>query len=288
MNKEILAPILKETIKEYKDLSVREIQKLIDEASISKIETVGDHPAGRDIRLESTDPVLKSVSDKTIYFDVFFKVALPTDIRTKVNFQLYVDIEPQGKYHPGYPLTKRGIYYVARSLSRQLGILTDESDYGKLQKCYSIWICYDPKMPKRLKNTVSRYRFTKEDIYGIVEEDEINYDLMEVVMVMLDTSSETNIQILDYLKGVLTYDKERIMEQTGPLSENVAKEVDAMSGVGSMIRYLGREEGESLFARLILKLTSLGRNEDISKCAEDPEYREKLYLEYGLKNKQEN
>ena len=31
--------------------------------------------------------------------------------------------------------------------------------------------------------------------------------------------------------------------QAGPLSQQAEKEVEAMSGVGSMIRYLGREEG---------------------------------------------
>ena len=243
MNKEILAPILKQTIEEYRDLTVEEIQSLIDEASISKVESVSEYAGAKNVKIEPIDTALKSVSDKSIYFDVFFKAALPKDKQTKVSFQLYVDIEPQGNYYVGYPLTKRSIYYVARSLARQLGVLSGETDYGKLQKCYSIWICYDPKIPKKLKNTVCRYSFTKEDIYGTVEEDEVNYDLMEVVMVMLDTASDTDCKLLDYLKGVLTYDKDKIIEQAGPLSLQAEKEVEAMSGVGSMIRHLGREEG---------------------------------------------
>ncbi len=243
MNKEILAPILKQTIEEYRDLTVEEIQSLIDEASISKVESVSEYAGAKNVKIEPIDTALKSVSDKSIYFDVFFKAALPKDKQTKVSFQLYVDIEPQGNYYVGYPLTKRSIYYVARSLARQLGVLSGETDYGKLQKCYSIWICYDPKIPKKLKNTACRYSFTREDIYGTVEEDETNYDLMEVVMVMLDTSADTDFKLLDYLKGVLTYDKEKIIEQAGPLSQQAEKEVEAMSGVGSMIRHLGREEG---------------------------------------------
>ena len=185
---------------------------------------------------------------------------------------------------------------MARSLARQLGVLSCETDYGKLQKCYSIWICYDPKIPKKLKNTACRYSFTKEDIFGTVEEDESNYDLMEVVIVMLDTSADTDYKLLDYLKGVLTYDKEKIMEQAGQLSPQAEKEVEAMSGVGSMIRYLGVEEGiakgrvqgENLFAKLILKLTSLGKNEDIAKCAADADYREQLYQLYDIKEENQN
>lgn len=296
LNKEILAPILKQTIEEYSDLTVEEIQSLIDEASISKVENVSEYPVSKDVKIKPLDTALKSVSDKTIYFDVFFKAALPKDKQTKASFQLYVDIEPQGTYYVGYSLTKRSIYYVARSLARQLGVLSGETDYGKLQKCYSIWICYDPKIPKKLKNTACRYSFTKEDIFGTVEEDESNYDLMEVVIVMLDTSADTDFKLLDYLKGVLTYDKEKIMEQAGQLSPQAEKEVEAMSGVGSMIRYLGVEEGiakgrvqgENLFAKLILKLTSLGKNEDIAKCAADADYREQLYQLYDIKEENQN
>ena len=115
---------------------------------------------------------------------------------------------------------------------------------------------------------------------------------MEVVIVMLDTSADTDYKLLDYLKGVLTYDKEKIMEQAGQLSPQAEKEVEAMSGVGSMIRNLGREEGrvqgENLLARLILKLTSLGKNEDIAKCAADADYREKLYQLYDIKEENQN
>ncbi len=44
LNKEILAPILQETVEEYKDLTVNEIIELIDEDSISKAEAVSDFP----------------------------------------------------------------------------------------------------------------------------------------------------------------------------------------------------------------------------------------------------
>ena len=46
---------------------------------------------------------------------------------------------------------------------RQLGELTEETDYGKLQKTYSIWVCYDLQIPKKLKNTLSRYKITRDE-----------------------------------------------------------------------------------------------------------------------------
>ena len=48
---------------------------------------------------------------------------------------------------------------------------------------------------------------------------------------------------------------------------------------------IGRKQGEDLFARLVIKLSADGRNEDITKCATNKKLREKLYLEYGLKLK---
>ena len=233
LNKEILAPVLRDTVEEYTGLTVDEIIDLIDEASISKLEAVSDFPPS--VVIEQVDTDLKSVTDKLILFDIHFKAALPKDRQTKLNFQLYIDFEPQGTYYPGYPIMKRAMYYVARSLSRQLGELTEETDYGKLQKVYSIWVCYDPKMPQSFKNTISRYKMNREDLCGEVREKTVNYDLMEVVMVRLDAQTESSVELLDYLKGVFTNDKEKIIKHTGPLSDDIIKEVDVMSGVGAFI-----------------------------------------------------
>ena len=243
LNKEILAPILQETIEEYEGLTVKEIIDLIDEASISKMEAVSDFPLSKDVRIQQVDTDLKSVSDKLVLFDIHFKAALPEDKQSRLNFGLYIDFEPQGDYHPSYPLIKRGMYYAARSLSRQLGELTEETDYGILQKVYSIWVCYDPKIPKELKNTVSRYKMHREDFYGEVGEDIFNYDLMEVIMIRIDTTRESREKIFDYLRGIFTNDKEKIIKQTGPLSENIIREVDSMSGVGALIRDTALNEG---------------------------------------------
>ena len=125
LNKEILAPILQKTVEEYKGLSVAEIIELIDEDSISDLEAVSDFPISKNIKIEQIDTDLKSVTDKLVLYDIHFKAALPKDRRSKLNFRLYIDFEPQGKYHLSYPLIKRAMYYVARGLSIQLGELTD-------------------------------------------------------------------------------------------------------------------------------------------------------------------
>ena len=251
LNKEILAPILQETIEEYKDLSVAEIIELIDEDSISKAEAVSDFPLYKDVRIEQIDTDMKSVTDKLVLYDIHFKAALPKDKRTKLNFRLYIDFEPQGNYYLSYPLIKRALYYVARVLASQLGELTEETDYGRLQKAYSIWVCYDPKMPKKIKNTLSQYKISKKDLIGEVEEPKENYDLMEVVFVRIDANSESDVKLFDYLKGIFTNDKKKIVKQTGPLPEKVDKEVDDMSGVGALIFDKGKVEGLQKFVAVI-------------------------------------
>ena len=45
----------------------------------------------------------------------------------------------------------------------------------------------------------------------------------------------------------------------------------------------GKQEEANLFSALIKKLTSLGKSEDIIKIADDSTFREKLYVQYGLK-----
>ena len=85
------------------------------------------------------------------------------------------------------------------------------------------------------KNTLSRYKICREDFFGEVDEPQNDYDLMEVVYIRLDTDTDSKEKIFDYLKGVLTIDKEKIMKQTGPLPATVMKEVDSMSGVGALM-----------------------------------------------------
>ena len=47
-------------------------------------------------------------------------------------------------------------------------------------------------------------------------------------------------------------------------------------------RQEGRRAGESRLAKLISALLLSGREQDVAKAAEDPEYRERLYAEFGI------
>ena len=55
----------------------------------------------------------------------------------------FTNLEAQHKDNPGYPLVSRAIYYSSRLLSKQMNAPDgfQHSDYDKIKKVYSIWIC---------------------------------------------------------------------------------------------------------------------------------------------------
>ena len=58
-----------------------------------------------------------------------------------------------------------------------------QSDYGKIKKVYSIWICTNPS--REMEYSITRYKMTEENIEGAVKASKANYDLMDIIMVCL-------------------------------------------------------------------------------------------------------
>lgn len=98
-------------------------------------------------------------------------------------------MEFQNDYHPGYPVIKRGIYYGAREISEQLGILTKTTDYSDIEK-------------------VTRYYIKKEDVIGYTEEPKEDYDLMEVILIR-EGEEPLKEGVFDYLNSLTQADLER-------------------------------------------------------------------------------
>ena len=134
-NREIIAPVLKEVVPEYKNSTVEEIIRYIDADSIEDI-PVDDIPAGVG-RLQTE---IGSVRDKLIRYDTHFRSINPMLSRENLCIHLHIDLEVQNNYrptNPPYPIIKRGVYYAAREISYQLGTLTEQTNYGEIQKVYS-------------------------------------------------------------------------------------------------------------------------------------------------------
>ena len=84
-------------------------------------------------------------------FDIVLNARLPGAVSD--NECHIVNIEFQNRIYPLLYYIKRGIYYLARLIVSQKGVLFDNDDYAGLRKVHSIWIC--PRAPFKYANKVS-------------------------------------------------------------------------------------------------------------------------------------
>nr|WP_288663623.1 hypothetical protein [uncultured Dorea sp.] len=187
-NKIILAWIMKSCMKEYKDSSICDIADHYIEGTpeISQREVHRDEVPASDpgkIRGENTED--KAVNEGTVRYDIMFRAILP---QGQERIELIINIEAQKDFYPGYPLIKRGIYYGCRMISSQYGTIFTNSHYEKIQKVYSIWICFNP--PEKRKNSINIYSVKEKSVVGKVKEKEADYDLLIAVMICLDSGKE--------------------------------------------------------------------------------------------------
>jgi len=129
--------------------------------------------------------------------------------------RLIINIEAQGDFHPGYPLTKRELYYCCRMISAQYSTEFVDSNYQDMKKVYSIWIAIKP--PLERQNTITRYRIVEENMVGSVKEPVRNYDLMTLLMICLGRPENTKCDILKLLDMLLSNEiaateKQRILQ----------------------------------------------------------------------------
>ena len=291
-NKLVLAHILKDCVKEYQACSIMDIaQKYIE--GEPEVGTTGvnmddsNSPEQPDIKLETVvtraaevqamstqevnAPAMKvqamntqvtkvhgmgnediSQNEGTVYYDVRFNAIAPST-EEHGNIRLIINAEAQNRFKLKYPLTKRAVYYGSRLISAQNGTVFTKSDYQKLRKVYSIWICVNPA--KKFRNTITRYSLKPETIIGNAVEAPENYDLINIVMVCLGKMEEWNDNNLIKFLGVLfqnelsAREKKDILERDFniPMTETFESEVDDMcnlsQGVAEEAMQKGIEKG---------------------------------------------
>ena len=128
-------------------------------------------------------------------------------------------MEAQKNFYPGYSLTTRGVFYGARMISAQKGTEFAGSDYDKIRKVYSIWICMNA--PDYIGNAISTYRITKEDPLPGIPDEKRTYDKLTVVMICLNAESK-NGNPLTRMLGVLLSPKLKAQNKIRQLEEEFA------------------------------------------------------------------
>ena len=280
MMKEIIAPVLQYTIKEYQVYSVPEIIKYINADSIADDVPVDDLPA----TIAGEDTELSSPTEKRVFFDIHFTAKNPNLSSKDVLVMLHIDFEVQNDYrpsNPSYPIVKRAIYYAARELSAQLGIVTGTTNYDKLEKVYSIWICNE-RIPDGLKNSITRYHIEKEDIMGQCNESDALHDLLEVVIVRRGAEALENT-MFEYLDGVFTTNFDTINKYVDVEGNHEVKEVlKTMSGLGESLENKATKRAEARMAKLVSILLDQQKYDEIKRATTDEEFREECYTLYNI------
>lgn len=250
-SKEVLAVILQGAVKEYKGYSKQEIMGFIEADSLSEDTEVSPGRTNTVITGGSTE--FMQLNEKTSIFDIAFKALNPLLTKGVIAVNLHIDMEPQKNYSLPYPVEKRGMYYLARRLSSQLSIVTEQTDYGQLEKCYSIWICRD-SIPKDEQYSVSVYETVNTQNTSRKETPKENYDLMTLVVIKLGNmvyngeKGEENYDLLHFLNTVMYPHKDDFIETVSEYidfseTEELWKEASEVTGLGQCVYNDGVEVG---------------------------------------------
>lgn len=293
--KQFLAWILQSCEDAYKDKNIDEIIDCIEgEPEIGKIpigEGLENKYAAEKISGMSTEDASKY--EGTIRYDIRFRSRLPD----KKESELIVNVEAQNNFNPGYRLVTRGLYYAGTMISSQKGSEFDHSDYSRLKKVHSIWICLHPD--KQWRGTINTYQIQEKHLLGSVSEDKAAYDKMQVTLICLDERSDNKEKNVISLLNIVLDSDVSAMEKLELLKENfqirtteqLGREVSSMCNYSEGILQKGIQKGleqerKNSIITLISTLVELGNDESviINKVVEkyniNPDLAKNFYSEY--------
>ncbi len=269
-DKHILAWILKYSVEEFGESSIEQIYSCIEgEPEIAAVPVYPGSKKPDAIRGETTEDAV--TNEGKITYDIRFHVVTPTEERIK----MFINIEAQKKYHVGYDLVTRAIFYCARMLSAQLDTEFTADNYDDIKKVYSIWICMD--VPKYAENTITEYSMEQKKLFGNFK-GKARYDLLSAIMVCIGKNSEYSHEApLHKLLAIVlseeipVKEKTKVLQEEYDISTNAVEEVlNTMCNLSDIIEEKGIEKGiEKKLEELVRK--KLARGKSVEEIAEDLE-----------------
>ena len=242
----ILAQILKSCVKEFAEYSTKDIADIYIEGN-PQIALIRVNPN------ETNKPLIQgsntednSINEGKITYDILFYAIVP---QTEDVIKIIINVEAQRNTSPGYPISKRAIYYCNRLISAQYGREFTNSEYDKIKKVYSIWICLDA--PEYKQNTITSYEIKEKLIYGNNKEELENYDLLTATIINVSKDiNKTNNNIIKLLSTLLsdTLSAEVIIKELNqkfniPMTEKIETEVFNMCNLSQAIEDKGIQKG---------------------------------------------
>lgn len=236
--KAIAAFVVKSCIAEFEGMSVDEIANRIVGTPEIGLHNVDDLPE----RIDEKNVESKSVNEGTLYYDVLFDIRLPDNNKAKV----IIDIEAQNNYYPGYPLLTRAVFYCGRLLSSQKETVFHNSQYGKIRKVYSIWLCISPN--EKASGVINRYELAEECLTKEYHFPKQQYDKLCVVMACLgDITSDNDLVRLFstvYSSDVPIAEKLETVRNCGiKVTNNIRQGVDSMCNYSDLVEAKGIKKG---------------------------------------------
>ena len=212
-DKQILARILKYTIKEFQNMDIHDIISCIsDDIGVSSIPL---EPGLTNLGRVKGDNTEGSVpGEGSIFFDIRFSA-----YSGETEMKFIVDLEAQrltGHSSLGYYLENRIIYYIARMISAQKNTEFYGSDYDEIKNVRSIWICMDNG---RKGDSIEEINLERKTVFG-GSEDTHNIELMQGIIINIrsngsgEVSQNTLISMLETLLSQMDVEeKKSILEK---------------------------------------------------------------------------
>jgi len=267
---QILAWILKYTVKEFNEYTIPEIMACIE--GEPDVATHSVYPEYYTMSVEGIPTESAELAAPKVTYDIRFNVRVPG----QGSVGMIINVEAQNKFYETYDLVTRGVFYCARMLSTQVRNEESAEEYNHLQKVYSIWICM--QVPQNSEYTITGYHMKKEDRYGHMESTaNQRYDLMELVMVCLGRpeTAEKGTELHQLLNTVLSeeltpQEKQKIMKEeydivtTVELEGGLAKMCNLSEYIEEKAMAKGLEQGlEQGLSALVNSLKDYIKDEEV-------------------------
>ncbi len=279
-HKSILALLMKYCVQEFSSFTPKQIMEecIVGEPAARKIAVHRDEldALGAPIfpvadlaedmldgneRIQGINTVDKTQREGTTIYDIIFQAKVP---ETGAMIGLIINVEIQNDEKLLYYVVTRGLYYCARMLSAQKNRIFMHSDYQKIQKVYSIWIC---PYAKNGKNTIASYDVNEHVHFGYVDVPKEAYDKLETVVITMNTDGiKSESELIRYLSLLLNREmpqEERVealkneyhIQVDDALREDVSKMCNYSDAILRMGENKGLEQGR------IMEAVSIYRDE---------------------------
>lgn len=243
---QIFARIIKLLLREFCNVSVEEIEKSIQfyRENPGKESNMGDN----DVVIIPSDSVSKEQRNGEIRYDKHYNV------KTKnMEYWIKLELEAQNVTNDktlGYHLENRVAYNLGRMMSGQKFVDFSNSDFDRLKKVKSIWICLN-----QATDSIIRFTYKPSLEYGDCDINSLQSEQFEGIIVNVRGSSEkkqiakSNGSIISFLEAVFKVEdaatKKKVLQEefhlkiTNPLE----RRLEVMCGVTEFSKNEGREEG---------------------------------------------